>query len=294
MMSISACPTPTVSMKTSSRPGGVEQQRCLQRGLGETAERAAVGHRADEHAAVEEVLGEADAVAEQRPLGERRGGVDRQHADRAPGLAPRLGERADQRRLAHAGGAGEADDLGLAGVGVDLLHAAPSPPGGRPRRARSRARARGGRRRAGAVRAGGWAHRARNHRRGRSREPIGRPLPTIAARDGASLADAAAEPTAPSSAARRSCAVRAAAAARRPARAAALHARQPHAQARYALLLRSPGAAQAALRQAPADRRPLLHLPRREARDRPRRDAADRPLGVDRARDARSACTRAR
>ncbi len=38
-------------------PGRVEQQRRLQRGLGESAERAAIGHRADEHAFIEEVLG---------------------------------------------------------------------------------------------------------------------------------------------------------------------------------------------------------------------------------------------
>ena len=37
-------------------PGGIEQQRSLQRGLGQPAERAAVGHRADEDARVEEVL----------------------------------------------------------------------------------------------------------------------------------------------------------------------------------------------------------------------------------------------
>ena len=49
--------------------GGVHQQRGLQRRLGEPAERAAVGHRADEHARVEEVLGQADAVAEQRAAG---------------------------------------------------------------------------------------------------------------------------------------------------------------------------------------------------------------------------------
>ncbi len=106
--------------------GRVEQQRRLQRGLGEPAERAAVGHRADEHALVEEVLGEADAVAQQRALGERRGGVDRQHADAAPRFAARLRERADQRRLADAGRPGEADDGGLARVGIDLLDQLPA------------------------------------------------------------------------------------------------------------------------------------------------------------------------
>ena len=68
MMSTSAWPTPTVSSNTSSLPRGVHQQRGLQRGLGQPAERAAAGHRADEHAGVEEVVGEADAVAQQRAL----------------------------------------------------------------------------------------------------------------------------------------------------------------------------------------------------------------------------------
>jgi len=50
----------------------VHQQRRLQRRLAEPAERAAVRHRADEDARVEEVVGQADAVAEQRAVGERR------------------------------------------------------------------------------------------------------------------------------------------------------------------------------------------------------------------------------
>ena len=61
--------------------GGVHQQRGLQRRLAEPAERAAVGHRADEDARVEEVVGEADAVAEQRAVRERRRRVDREHGD---------------------------------------------------------------------------------------------------------------------------------------------------------------------------------------------------------------------
>ena len=61
--------------------GRVHHQRHLQRRLGEAAEGAAGGHRADEDAGVEEVLGEADAVAEQGAAGERAGGVDREHRD---------------------------------------------------------------------------------------------------------------------------------------------------------------------------------------------------------------------
>ena len=48
--------------------GGVHQQHGLERRLRQPAERAAVRHRADEDALVEEVLGEPDPVAQQRAL----------------------------------------------------------------------------------------------------------------------------------------------------------------------------------------------------------------------------------
>ena len=48
--------------------GGVHQQHRLERRLRQAAERAAARHRADVDALVEEVLGEPDAVAEQRAL----------------------------------------------------------------------------------------------------------------------------------------------------------------------------------------------------------------------------------
>jgi hypothetical protein len=101
-------------------PRRVHQQRRLQRRLAQAAERAAVGHRADEHAGVEEVLGQADAVAENRALRERRRGVDRQHGDLAVLRAPELRERPDQRGLAGARRAGQADDRGAARLRIDL------------------------------------------------------------------------------------------------------------------------------------------------------------------------------
>ena len=63
--------------------GGVHQQRGLKRRLRQAAERAAARHRADVDALVEEVVGEPDAVAEQRALRERARGVDREHRDLA-------------------------------------------------------------------------------------------------------------------------------------------------------------------------------------------------------------------
>ena len=104
----------------------VHQQRRLERGLGQPAERAAGRHRADEDARVEEVLGQPDAVAEQRAAAERRGGVDREHRDLAVVAPAQLDQRADQRRLPGAGRAREADDGGRARVRVDLAHERPA------------------------------------------------------------------------------------------------------------------------------------------------------------------------
>ena len=73
-------PVPTVSRKTVLA-GRVEDEQRLQRCLGEAARVPAGAHRADEHAGVEEMVGEADAVAEERALRERARRVDRDHAD---------------------------------------------------------------------------------------------------------------------------------------------------------------------------------------------------------------------
>ena len=62
--------------------GGVEDQRGLERRLGEPAQVPAGPHRADEDLGIEEVVGEPDPVAEQRARGERAGRVDRDDADR--------------------------------------------------------------------------------------------------------------------------------------------------------------------------------------------------------------------
>jgi len=116
---LSACP----AMSTSACP---HQQRRLQRRLRETAERAARGHRADEHTGVEEVLGQADPVAQHRAAAERRRRVDREHADLSPKRAPAARKRSDQSRLARTRGAREAHDPRPGGVRVDLAHELPA------------------------------------------------------------------------------------------------------------------------------------------------------------------------
>ena len=96
--------------------GGVEDEQRLQRRLGEAAEMAARAHRADEDARVEEVVGEPDAVAEQRALRERARRVDRDDADRDVLRAHVAQERRDEARLADAGRPGEADRVGAPGL----------------------------------------------------------------------------------------------------------------------------------------------------------------------------------
>jgi len=66
------------------------------------------------------VLGEADAVAEKRALRERARRVDGDDADRLVLRADLTDERGDQARLADSGRAGDADDVGRAGLGIDL------------------------------------------------------------------------------------------------------------------------------------------------------------------------------
>jgi hypothetical protein len=102
--------------------GRIEQKRRLERRLGETAEVAARAHRADEDLGVEEVVREADAVAEEGALRERARGVDRDDADAPPVAAHALDERADQARLADARRAGDPDRVRVARLPVELLH----------------------------------------------------------------------------------------------------------------------------------------------------------------------------
>ena len=67
------------------------------------------------------MVGEADPVAEERALRERARGIDRDHAHGAVVFAHVADERADQRRLADPGRAGDPDGVGAAGLRVELL-----------------------------------------------------------------------------------------------------------------------------------------------------------------------------
>ena len=87
-------------------------------GARHAAHGAAGGHGANEHAGIEEVVGEADAVAQQRALGEGARRIDCDDADRLPIGAHVPHERADERRLADAGRAGDSDHVRMPGLAV--------------------------------------------------------------------------------------------------------------------------------------------------------------------------------
>ena len=243
--------------------GRVHQQRGLQRRLGEPAERAARGHRADEHARVEEVLGQPDPVAQQRAAAERRARVDRQHGDLALALALEPDQGADQRRLAGAGRPGEADHRRVAGVRIDLADELPAL-GVVVLHERDRARQR--------------ALVARQQPLGEaaaSSRPSSRTrIRSVGDGDGR---QAAHSPPCPRRARAAAAAVR-----WRWLRFMRAHGMLNH---KYARLIAPLGLAAPALARPAADRRAVLRRPRRQARDRPRRGAAARPLVVDRARD---------
>ena len=101
---------------------GVEQEQRLQRRFRQAARVAARAHRADEDAGVEEMIGEPDPVAEQRPLREGARRIDRDDADRLAEPAHVLDERGDQARLPHAGRSGEPDGVRAARRRVELAH----------------------------------------------------------------------------------------------------------------------------------------------------------------------------
>ncbi len=100
--------------------GGIEQEQRLERRLGKPAEVAARSHRADEDAGVEEVIAQADAVAEEGPVRERARRVDRHDTDLDVSLAHEPQKRRDQARLADAGRAREADRVHAARLRVEL------------------------------------------------------------------------------------------------------------------------------------------------------------------------------
>ena len=88
----------------------------------QAAEVAARGERADEDAVVGGVALHADAIAEDGAAGERRRRIDGDDADALASFAVVVDERVDDGRLARAGVAGDAEDVGAPGVRIEPLH----------------------------------------------------------------------------------------------------------------------------------------------------------------------------
>jgi hypothetical protein len=96
----------------------VEQVGDLARGGGQPAKRAPAGHAPDVDALVEGDGLHADAVAQQGAAGEGAGGIHRDDADLMPLGTVGADEALQQRGLAGAGRAGDADAPGSAERGV--------------------------------------------------------------------------------------------------------------------------------------------------------------------------------
>ena len=122
-------PTPTVSMTTTSKAWASACAAARVAGARPPSRSPAAIERMKTRAVARVGL-DARAVAEQRAAGALRGRVDGEHGDGAPALPPRLRQRAQQRRLAGAGRAGDTDD----GAGV-RARAPPAAPPLRPLRA---------------------------------------------------------------------------------------------------------------------------------------------------------------
>ncbi len=106
---------------------GVKYQAGVMGGAGQAACLASRTERADEDAGVERVAAHADAVAKDRAAGEGAGWIDGDDGDALAALAPFGDEGVGEGGFACAGRAGDADQLGAAGVRVDgrqhLCHA---------------------------------------------------------------------------------------------------------------------------------------------------------------------------
>ncbi len=89
--STSDCPTPTVSIRTTSQPAASSTRSACGVAHASPPRWPAAGHRPDVDAAVGGVVLHPDPVAEQRAAGERRGRVDGEDAD--PAVARAVGGR---------------------------------------------------------------------------------------------------------------------------------------------------------------------------------------------------------
>ena len=119
--STSLCPAPTVSSRIELLAGGIEEERRLQRRLGEPAEMAARAHRPDEHARIEEVVGKPIRSPSSAPRVKGLDGSTEITPTVSLLLAHLTDQRRDQGRLPHARRARDADHEGCARLRIQLL-----------------------------------------------------------------------------------------------------------------------------------------------------------------------------
>ena len=96
--------------------GGVEAVDRRPGGARDAAERAARRERADEGVRMSAVLAHPDPVAEHRAAADRARGIEGDDRDLQAALEPGAEQRVDERRLAAARHAGDADDARPAGL----------------------------------------------------------------------------------------------------------------------------------------------------------------------------------
>src|SRR6185369_12097717 len=102
-------------------PEGVHDQGNIRGRARKTSQCATRGQAANENTFVAGVAVHADTVTQDRAAGKGAGGVDRHYPDLFPAYTKRGGQLIDQRRFSGAGRAGNADDIGVAGAGIECF-----------------------------------------------------------------------------------------------------------------------------------------------------------------------------
>ncbi len=109
-MSISSCPTPTVSISTTSFPAASSTSATSVGRARESSEMSAGRHTADEHAGVAGVRLHAHAIPEDRSAGERARRIDGNDADGAATRSNGSGQFVDEGAFSSAWRPGDADE----------------------------------------------------------------------------------------------------------------------------------------------------------------------------------------
>jgi hypothetical protein len=101
------------------KAGGVEQRYYIATGFAQATQAAPCRHAADKDAAVATQGAHPHAVAQERTAGKGAGRVDGDNGNGYAGAAISLHQSGDQRRFARPRRTGDANDVGLAAVGVE-------------------------------------------------------------------------------------------------------------------------------------------------------------------------------